>query len=81
MACAYFSAGMASPVKADWLTKKSFASSSRKSAGIMSPADNRTISPGTNVSIGISSKSACPPVLAARWRSSLPLPAAVLPFV
>ncbi len=34
-----FSTGRASPVSADWLTNKSFAATTRRSAGIMSPAD------------------------------------------
>ena len=53
-ACANFSTGIASPVSADWLMNRSLVSSSRRSAGIMSPADSRTMSPGTSVSIGIS---------------------------
>ena len=36
---ACFSSGMASPVSIAWLTNRSFAASSRTSAGIMSPAD------------------------------------------
>ena len=39
---------------------RSLASSSRRSAGIMSPADSRTTSPGTSVSIGTSAKSPSP---------------------
>ena len=44
---AFFSSGMASPVSVDWLIKRSFAEISRMSAGIMSPADSSTMSPGT----------------------------------
>src|SRR6516165_8796759 len=51
---------MASPVRADWLMNKSLASSKRRSAGIMSPADSRTMSPGTSDSIGTSAKSPSP---------------------
>ena len=43
-----FSDGMASPVSAAWLTKRSLALMRRRSAGIMSPADSRTTSPGTS---------------------------------
>jgi hypothetical protein len=53
--CAFFSSGIASPVSVDWLMKRSFAAISLMSAGIMSPADNNTISPGTSCSIGTSS--------------------------
>ena len=53
-AAATFSSGIASPVSAAWLTNRSFAEISRRSAGIMSPADNRTMSPGTSCSIGTS---------------------------
>ena len=53
-AAATFSSGIASPVSAAWLTKRSFAEISLRSAGIMSPADNRTMSPGTSCSIGTS---------------------------
>src|SRR6516162_3880615 len=55
-----FSAGMASPVRADWLMNKSLASSKRRSAGIMSPADSLTMSPGTSNSIGTSANSPSP---------------------
>ena len=44
----YFSSGMASPVKAAWLTKRSFELSNRTSAGIMSPAERWMRSPGTS---------------------------------
>ena len=53
-AAATFSSGIASPVSVDWLTKRSLAEISLRSAGIMSPADNRTMSPGTSCSIGTS---------------------------
>ena len=43
-----FSTGSDSPVIADWLTNRSLADSSRMSAGIMSPADSSTTSPGTS---------------------------------
>ena len=49
-----FSSGIASPVSVDWLMKRSFAEISLRSAGIMSPADSRTMSPGTSCSIGTS---------------------------
>ena len=51
-----FSTGMASPVSADWFTNRSLAESTRKSAGIMSPADTCTTSPGTRRSIGTSTR-------------------------
>ena len=50
----YFSIGMDSPVSMAWLTNKSLAVSSRTSAGIMSPAERQTMSPGTRVEIGVS---------------------------
>src|SRR5215831_17979450 len=50
----YFSSGTDSPVSIAWLTKRSFADSSRTSAGTMSPADKYTMSPGTRSAIGIS---------------------------
>ena len=53
-AAASFSIGIASPVSVDWLMKRSFAEISLRSAGIMSPADSRTMSPGTSCSIGTS---------------------------
>ena len=49
-----FSTGSASPVSADWATNRSLAASSRTSAGIMSPAERYTMSPGTNSSMGSS---------------------------
>jgi hypothetical protein len=55
---ANFSTGSASPVSADWLTNKSLAISTRQSAGIMSPADNATRSPGTSSRIGSSTRRA-----------------------
>src|SRR5215470_17383782 len=51
-----FSTGIASPVSVDWSTKRSFAESTRRSAGIISPAESATRSPGTISSIGISTK-------------------------
>ena len=48
MGGAVFSSGMASPVSEDWLTNRSLAEISRMSAGIMSPADKSTMSPGTS---------------------------------
>ncbi len=50
----YFSTGSDSPVNEDWFTNKSFAQIKRASAGIISPVDRLTISPGTISSIGIS---------------------------
>ena len=44
-----FSTGMDSPVSADWLTKKSLAAISRRSAGMMEPACRSTISPGNDL--------------------------------
>ena len=49
-----FSMGSLSPVRDDWATKRSFASSTRTSAGIMSPADSLTMSPTTTSSSSIS---------------------------
>ena len=49
-----FSTGIDSPVIAAWLTNRSLAQSTRQSAGIMSPADSTTRSPGTNCLIGSS---------------------------
>ena len=43
----YFSTGIDSPVNTAWLTNRSLDSIKRISAGIISPADNNTISPGT----------------------------------
>lgn len=53
----YFSTGMASPVRADWVTNRSRDSISRKSAGIRSPADSNTMLPGTNSRVGMSEAS------------------------
>ena len=39
---------------ADWLTNRSLALSTRQSAGIMSPADSTTKSPGTTSHSGTS---------------------------
>ena len=49
-----FSTGSDSPVMADCATNKSRAVSTRQSAGIMSPADSATKSPGTTWRSGIS---------------------------
>ncbi len=49
-----FSTGKASPVRRAWLTKKSFASSTRPSQGIRSPAARSATSPGTISASGIS---------------------------
>ena len=51
---AFFSTGMDSPVSADWVTKKSLAERTRRSAGIRLPAARRTTSPGTISSSGTS---------------------------
>ena len=51
---AIFSIGMLSPVKADWLTNKSFESNNTKSAGTIEPAVRVTISPITTFSVFIS---------------------------
>lgn len=51
---ANFSTGSDSPVIAAWLTNRSLACSTRQSAGIMSPADRRTTSPGTRSRMGSS---------------------------
>ena len=45
-------AGSDSPVRADWSTSISSPSSSRASAGTMSPRRNRMTSPGTNSRAG-----------------------------
>ena len=54
MESAPFSTGIDSPVNADWETKKSFAPSTRTSAGIRLPAARITTSPGTISSSGTS---------------------------
>ena len=51
---ANFSTGSDSPVSADCAMNRSRAASTRQSAGIMSPADSSTRSPGTSWRIGIS---------------------------
>ena len=51
---AFFSIGSLSPVKDDWLTKKSLDSIILKSAGIISPAARYIMSPITTFSKGIS---------------------------
>ncbi|OQA15261.1 MAG: hypothetical protein BWY62_00694 [Firmicutes bacterium ADurb.Bin356] len=51
---ANFSIGFDSPVNAAWATKVSFVLKNRTSAGTISPAERRTISPGTTSSRGIS---------------------------
>ncbi len=42
-----FSTGKDSPVNADWFMKRSFAVITRASAGVMSPAERKVMSPGT----------------------------------
>ena len=49
-----FSTGRDSPVRLAWMMNRSLLESSRRSAGIMSPADMRTMSPGTNSDSGTS---------------------------
>ena len=49
-----FSTGMDSPVRLAWMMNRSLLESSRRSAGIMSPADRRTMSPGTSSDNGTS---------------------------
>ena len=49
-----FSTGKLSPVNVLWFTNRSFAVSTRTSAGIMSPAANATMSPGTSREMGMS---------------------------
>ena len=49
-----FSTGMDSPVRALWLTKKSFVATSRTSAGTSVPASSTTTSPGTICASAIS---------------------------
>ena len=46
--CACFSTGKDSPVSGAWFTNRSFAAITRRSAGIRSPADRWTMSPGTS---------------------------------
>ncbi len=53
----YFSTGSASPVSTAWLMNRSRDSIRRMSAGIMSPADRRTMSPTTSSPMGISRSS------------------------
>lgn len=50
---AIFSIGTLSPVKADWLTNKSFDSNNTKSAGTIEPAVRVIISPTTTFSVFI----------------------------
>ena len=57
---AVFSTGSLSPVSAAWVTNRSLAVMMRTSAGIMSPAESFTMSPGTTSSMGIS-RPASPP--------------------
>ncbi|MCY1306967.1 hypothetical protein D9M70_568590 [compost metagenome] len=54
----YFSTGKASPVNTAWLMNRSRDSIRRISAGIMSPAASRTMSPATRSLMGISRSSA-----------------------
>ena len=49
-----FSTGMDSPVSVDWLMNRSFATKTRASAGTISPAERKMISPGTSSFKGIS---------------------------
>ncbi|MNQ47061.1 hypothetical protein D3C85_608920 [compost metagenome] len=51
---ACFSTGSDSPVNAAWATNRSLAFRIRQSAGIMSPADSSTTSPGTSSASGTS---------------------------
>jgi hypothetical protein len=53
-AAAVFSTGSDSPVSTACVTKRSFAESRRTSAGIMSPAESFTMSPGTRSRMGTS---------------------------
>ena len=66
---ANFSIESDSPVRLDWLTNKSFDSTMRTSAGIMSPADSITTSPGTSSSLLVSSPGV-PPLLAVPARTT-----------
>ena len=43
-----FSTGSDSPVRLDWMMNRSFEERMRRSAGIMSPAESCTMSPGTS---------------------------------
>ena len=61
---ANFSSGSDSPVRAACAMKRSRAPSTRQSAGIMSPAERTTTSPGTRRLIGISRRT---------WRSTVAL--------
>ena len=54
LVAAFFSIGRDSPVRTDWLTKKSLAVMSRRSAGMMEPAVSTTMSPGTSSLMGSS---------------------------
>ena len=63
----YFSTGIASPVSADWLTNRSLELTRRMSAGIMSPADRCTMSPGTKSSNGTSRFSLTTDAEASSW--------------
>ena len=49
-----FSTGRDSPVRLAWMMNRSLLESRRRSAGIMSPADKRTMSPGTSSDSGTS---------------------------
>ena len=51
-AAAHFSTGSLSPVSEDWLTNRSLVSTTRTSAGIMSPAASRITSPATRSPMG-----------------------------
>ena len=59
LACSLFSAanfstGNDSPVRLAWMRNRSLHDSNRTSAGIMSPAESSTTSPGTRLAIGSS---------------------------
>ena len=60
-----FSTGMDSPVMAACETNKSLAVSTRQSAGIMSPADSQTRSPGTSSLMATSMRRASAPAACA----------------
>ncbi len=63
----YFSTGSDSPVSAASLTKRSRDDSSRTSAGIMSPADRCTMSPGTTSRSGTSRRIGLVKSFTRRW--------------
>ncbi len=65
----YFSTGNDSPLRIDWLIKRSRDASRRTSAGTRSPAARKTTSPGTSSSMGISSCTA--PILPGPRRNTV----------